>query len=152
MTRRKPGFLFAINSDSVYIRASMALTPKQEKFAQNVAAGMSLVSAYSAAYGADKSTTAATTLAKNPDVAQRIQDLRNPVIVKKQISLEDHIYRLERLRDASEKLGQMSAAIKAEENIGKVLGFYVTKTELSGANGGPVDIRLVKQIIDTDLV
>ncbi len=128
------------------------LTEKQEKFAQNVAAGMSLIDSYSAAYGADKSTTSATTLAKNPDVAQRIQDLRDPVIVKKQISLEDHIYRLERLRDASEKLGQMSAAIKAEENIGKVLGFYVTKTELSGANGGPIDIRLVKQIIDTDLV
>ena len=132
------------------------LTPKQERFANNVVAGMSLIDSYCAAFGVDKTEVSvngrAVNLSKHDGVAARIAELRGEAAKRASYTLDDHLYRLGRLRDAAEGLGQLSAAIKAEEQIGKALGFYVTKAEFSGANGGPLDIRLVKQIIDTDLV
>lgn len=132
------------------------LTPKQERFANNVVAGMSLIDSYCAAFGVDKTDVVvngrALNLSKHAGVAARIAELRGEAVMRASYTLDDHLYRLGRLRDASERLGQMSAAIKAEEQIGKALGFYVAKTELTGANGGPLEIRLVKQIIDTDLI
>ena len=42
----------------------------------------------------------------------------------------------------------IGAALKAEELIGKVQGLYTTKTEITGAGGGPVEITIVKTIVD----
>ena len=44
--------------------------------------------------------------------------------------------------------GQTAAGVKALENVGKVLGLYTNKTELSGPGGGPVSVQLVKKIIE----
>lgn len=113
------------------------LTDKQERFARNIVAGMSQVDAYCVAYGVNKNELAingrAQSLYRQIHVQNRIADLKDPVVLKAQISLQDHINSLVRLRDASVGLEQMSAAIKAEENIGKVLGFYIIKTEISGS-------------------
>ncbi len=63
-------------------------------------------------------------------------------------TLADHVHRLRLLQARAVKTGQMGAAIKAEENVGKVLGFYTIKHEVAGPGGGPVNVKIQREIID----
>jgi len=121
------------------------LTPKQEAFAQAVASGMSQSDAYRAAYKIRQDTKpdsvnqAASRVMANVKVASRVEELRKPVVEAAQITLASHLARLRALSEAAEGSAQYSAAITAEIARGKASGLYVEKTELTGANGGPVE-------------
>lgn len=123
------------------------LTPKQEAFAQAVASGMSQSDAYRAAYTVRETTKpdsvnqAASKVMADPKVASRVEELRKPVVEAAQITLASHLERLRALSAAAEQGGQYSAAITAEVARGKASGLYVEKTELTGANGGPVSMN-----------
>lgn len=123
------------------------LTPKQEAFAQAVASGKSQSDAYRAAYTVRESTKpetvnqAASRLMADSNVSARVEELRQPVVEAAQITLKSHLERLQALSDAAEKGGQYSAAITAEVARGKASGLYVDKTELTGANGGAVNMN-----------
>lgn len=130
----------------------MALTPKQEKFAQLIASGTNQSEAYKQSYNAENmqaSTIAekASRLVRRDNIRARVEELQKPVVKKLEYTLEAHLNRMKELQQFAMQLEQPSAAIKAEENIGKVLGFYTNKTELSGPGGGPIDIQLVKKVI-----
>lgn len=127
----------------------MALTPKQEKFAQGIASGLSQADAYRASYDCDNSSdgciyTEASLLMDNPNISQRIEHLQKPIAERVGRTLEQHIARLEELARGAEGVEQFSAAMKGEENIGKVLGYYVNKTEVSGS-------LTLEQMTDEDL-
>lgn len=121
------------------------LTPKQEAFAQAVASGKSQSDAYRAAYTVRESTKPETVqqqasrLMADRKVAARVEELRKPVVEAAQITLASHLQRLRELSAAAEASNQYSAAITAEVARGKASGLYVDKTELTGANGGPVE-------------
>jgi phage terminase small subunit len=124
----------------------MALTIKQEAFAQAVASGKSQADAYRAAYSADKMKpetvqNKAHVLMKDGEVTARVAELRKPVVLAAQITLASHLDRLQALSAAAETSSQFSAAIAAEVARGKASGLYVEKTELSGPGGAPVDIN-----------
>ncbi|MBK6347206.1 MAG: terminase [Bacteroidales bacterium] len=89
-------------------------------------------------------------LMQNLDISLRIEHLRRPIAERVGRTLEQHIERLMKLGEHGESLDKVESAIKAEELIGKVLGFYVNKTELTGKNGEALNIKLTKEIIDTD--
>lgn len=130
----------------------MALTPKQEKFAQLVASGTNQSDAYRQAYNAENMTYAsvnrqAHAVAQNSNVASRVKELQKPIIEAHRFTLDSYIKRMNELCEISLSAEDNSAAIKALENVGKVLGFYTQKTEISGRDGGPLDIQLVKRII-----
>jgi hypothetical protein len=72
-------------------------------------------------------------------VAARVDELRKPVVEAAQITLASHLARLRALSEAAEGSAQYSAAITAEIARGKASGLYIEKTELTGANGGPVE-------------
>lgn len=131
----------------------MALTPKQEKFAQCVASGMNQSASYREAYDAENMLPAtvweeACRLTKNPDVAARISELQVPIEEQVGITLKSHIERLKLLGEKAEKYDKFEAALKAEELTGKVLGYYVNKTELTGRGGGPIQHTITREIID----
>lgn len=131
----------------------MALTPKQEKFAQCVASGMNQSAAYRAAYDAGEMSapainTEAYVMAQNPDIAHRIEELRIPLEEQVGITLKSHIARLQALGAKAEGVDKFEAALKAEELTGKVLGYYVNKTELTGRGGGAVEHKIVREILD----
>ena len=70
------------------------------------------------------------------------------VIDELEILRKEHIAELRALKDEAVAMRAIGAALKAEELIGKVQGLYTTKTEITGAGGGPVEITIVKTIVD----
>lgn len=122
----------------------MALTPKQEKFCQSVASGMNNSDAYRSAYncegmGDPTINNNAYVLMQDNDIAMRIEQLRLPIAERVGRTLEQHIARMLELASRGDKLDKIEAAIKAEELVGKALGYYVNKTELTGRDGGKIE-------------
>ena len=121
-----------------------ALTPKQEKFAQCVAEGMSQADAYRSSYNCKPTTKSdtiinkASELMRNGYITARVDELRKPIIAKVRMTLESHLEDLQRLRNMAVKAEQFGAAITAEVARGKAAGLVVSKTELTGADGGPI--------------
>lgn len=61
----------------------MALTPKQEKFCQNIASGKDGITSYMSAYDCSSKSAAgveSTKLMKRDDITERITELRKPII------------------------------------------------------------------------
>jgi phage terminase small subunit len=120
------------------------LTPKQEKFALEVASGKTQSDAYRAAFNVrptTKDTTvnvSASKLMADPNISQRVEELRKPIADKAMVTLESHIERLKELAMMAIDQGQIAAAIKAEELCGKASGVYVEKRQITGLDGGPI--------------
>lgn len=129
-----------------------ALTPKQEKFCQSIVAGMNQSDAYRAAYNCESMgdhtiNNNAYVLMQDNAIAMRIEQLRLPIAERIGMGLEDYLTKLIAMRD---KAKDDAPAIKAHELIGKCLGYYVNKTELTGKDGAPVGIKIEKTIVDPD--
>ena len=117
-------------------KANIKLTEKQELFCQYKAAGRSNVdAARDAGFGAASAAVTASRMMRKPAVISRINALQHgtEVSASARVSLVEsirderqaHIKRLADLSELARSKGQTSAAIRAEELIGKVLGFYV---------------------------
>jgi hypothetical protein len=113
----------------------MSLTPKQEAFAQAVAAGKNQSDAYRAAFNVGAKTKpetvnqAASRIMADSNVTARVAELREPVAKKAQITLERHLDDLMKLRNMAAKERQYGAAISAEIARGKASGVHVEKSE-----------------------
>lgn len=108
----------------------MALTPKQEKFAQAVASGMNQSDAYRHAYAVKSMKPSsvnvnASKLMADAKVSQRVAELRKPVAEAAQVTLRSHLDDLKMLRDLAIDEKQISAAIAAEVARGKAAGVHV---------------------------
>jgi hypothetical protein len=125
------------------------LTPKQEKFSQAVASGMSQADAYRLAFSVSATTKHETIYKRSSelmgrgDIAGRVQALRSTAAEKAQITLESHLRDLKALRNKALELKQISAAINAEVARGKAAGLYVERTELTGRDGAPIPVTSV---------
>jgi phage terminase small subunit len=111
------------------------LTPKMERFAQEVASGKSQAEAYRTAYdaknmGADTIHSKASILAKDDRIRARVDEIRMPIIKAKQLTLETHLEDLKALRNMAIKDGKLSAAINAEIARGKAAGVAIDKVEV----------------------
>lgn len=128
------------------------LTEKQEKFCHAYIETGSQTAAYRAAgYDCSKmKPESVNRLAKgvydNVKIQSRLAELRAPVIEKLGITLESHLERLRVLSEKAEAKEQYSAAIKAEENRGKVSGLYTDKVDVSNKDGSmrPTVIKFVR--------
>ena len=117
----------------------MALTPKQEAFAQALVTGMSQSDAYRAAFTVGAKTKpetvnqAASRLMADSNVTARVAELREPIAKKAQITLESHLDDLLRLRNMAAKERQYGAAITAEVARGKASGVVTDKLIVNGS-------------------
>lgn len=123
----------------------MSLTQKQENFCLAYIETGNASEAYRMAYDAEKmKPESVNRLAKaqldNIKIASRISDLRAPVIARAQITLEQHLNDLKRLRDLAEASEKFGPAVQAEMARGKASGLYVDKTELTGKDGKPIEV------------
>ena len=104
---------------------SKKLTPKQEKFAQNVAKGMKKTeAAKQAGYSeknADRAGTVLTSKA-NPVVQKRINELQTKAADKAVLTLKNHLEDLKDIREGAVRNGAWSAAVTAEVARGKAAG------------------------------
>ena len=118
----------------------MALTPKQEAFAQAIVTGVNQSDAYRAAYKvrpgtkAESVNVAASKLMADAKVTQRVAELREPIAKKAQMTLESHLEDLQRLRNMAVKAEQFGAAITAEVARGKAAGIVVEKGQINLTN------------------
>ncbi len=130
----------------------MALTPKQEAFAQAIVTGVNQSDAYRAAYKvrpgtkAESVNVAASKLMSDAKVTQRVAELRESVAKKAQITLESHLDDLMRLRNMAAKEKQYSAAITAEVARGKASGVHVEKSAVEVT--GSLIHRIERVIVD----
>ena len=126
----------------------MTLTPKQEAFALAVASGKTQSDAYREAFNVRPTTkdssvnVNASKLMADAKIAQRVKELREPVIRKARITLESHLDDLLELRRAAVENNQFSAAISAEIARAKAAGIQMDKMQIVGADGGPVEHSL----------
>jgi len=112
------------------------LTEKQERFCAAYLETGNATEAYRRAYGAEKMAPAtvhrkAKVLIDNVKIRLRLAELRAPVVMAAQITLEQHLLDLKRLRDVAEKAADYGAAIRAEIARGKAAGLYVEKIDLN---------------------
>ena len=119
----------------------MALTPKQEAFAQAIVTGVNQSDAYRAAYKvrpgtkAESVNVAASKLMSDAKVTQRVAELREPVAKKAQITLESHLDDLMRLRNMAVKAEQFGAAITAEVARRKAAGVHIERADITNSDG-----------------
>jgi hypothetical protein len=83
-------------------------------------------------------TKRASELMKDGVITGRLAELRQPVIERAQLSLEQHLDDLKQLRDKAEKEGKFGPAIQAEIARGKAAGLYIDRSEITGPDGGPI--------------
>jgi|TARA_R110000782_G_scaffold131200_1_gene222971 phage terminase small subunit len=109
------------------------LTPKQQKFAQNVAKGMSKKdAAIAAGYSEKNATKAGYVLSsdENPLVKKKIEALQTSAAKKVSLDLSTHLTDLKDIREGAMRNGAWSAAVGAEVARGKAAGLYINRSEL----------------------
>lgn len=84
---------------------------------------------------------------KDPNIASRIAELRDEVVEREKISIDDMVREFAHDRDLARQNGQISAAVKANESIAKLLGLWVDKSETT-VSMRPEDARkTVEQLV-----
>lgn len=127
------------------------MTPKQEKFAQCIADGMSQADAYRTAFDVRENTKpetiqdSASKLMKNPDVSHRVLELKQQLSSKALWTREDSVRGLEtamRIAQAKENSTGLVAAIK---ELNAMHGFNEpSKVELTGGMVHKLEYVIVK--------
>lgn len=116
--------------------------PRRERFCQLCATGIKRKEAYiSAGYAKAGAASAAAALFKSPSVSSRLKEISSkleemtfrPVTINR----ERVISRLDELSRASQAEGNYSAAIRAEELLGRHLGLFLDRTEHINWDGDP---------------
>lgn len=112
------------------------LTPKQENFCIAYLETGNASEAYRRSYNAGRMKTdtinrKAKDLLNNGKIAARLSELRAPAVAKAQMTIEQHLADLQRLRDLAEASEKYGPAVTAEMARGKVAGFYVEKVDVN---------------------
>ena len=119
------------------------LTPKQDKFARCVAAGMTQADAYRSAYKTDKMLddtiyNEAYKLMQDPEIATRVKELRDTLDDEAIMSARERALKLSEMARGADP----DTALKAMEMLNKMTGRYTTKVEASVAQEIEVNIKL----------
>ena len=135
------------------------LTEQQIKFAHELVTNEGRKTKYecaiAAGYAEDSARVRAAELTnpkKFPLVVKYIGELREEYQKKYEVTFENHIAELAKLREESRKKGAWSAAINAEVARGKAAGLYVEQKiirtgKLEDLSAEELEVRM-KQIID----
>lgn len=128
------------------------LTEKQERFCLAYIETGNASEAYRRSFDCKTASEAtinrkAKALMDADKIGARIDELRAPVREKAQLTLEEHLNDLKRLRDKAEQEGKFAAAVTAETNRGKAAGLYVEKHEHTGKDGKPIETNTTFQFI-----
>ena len=126
-----------------------ALTSKQQKFVRLYMSGVTIIDAYKEAY--DVSPTAkregmqinANKVMKSPRVSKEIARLQARVAKKVVATAESLVEELEEIKQIALRADnpQSAAAVSAVLGKAKLLGLDKQIVEISGKNGGPIEVR-----------
>lgn len=108
------------------------MTPKQEAFVREYLIDLNASRAYQRAGYVAKGNSAevsAARLLRNAQIAAEIAKAQAKAAGRAEITVDQHMADLKRIRDAAFDEGKYSAAATAEVARGKVAGFYVERIE-----------------------
>ncbi|HEU0050169.1 MAG TPA: hypothetical protein VFQ43_21440 [Nitrososphaera sp.] len=108
---------------------------RHELYAQNVAAGMSRSEAYQLAGFKGKRKGAHVEIDKNPLVLRRIEELLRQTAAKSELSRRAILDRIFQDWELARKLGQVPAALKAAELMGREMHKMFTERKEIGGPG-----------------
>lgn len=140
------------------------LTPKREKFVQNLISGMSQREAYKDAYDTERMKQStidkkASNLVKLPEVAQRIAELKDEfakrALYTREQAVEDLRWVQDNARDDIENNGinkaNAPAFLNATKQLTDLCGLNIQKLEISGVDKEISKLdALISQIKDGD--
>lgn len=114
------------------------MTPREEKFARLLVEGKSQSEAYRATHPLSKRwkpeavhVNASKLAAK---VKLRVRAMQDEAKERSLLTLEDHMAKLQELRDLAAQSGSVAPAITAEVKRGELMGFYVNRSENVNTN------------------
>jgi hypothetical protein len=123
------------------------MTPREEKFARLIVEGKSQSEAYrishphSKRWKPDSIHQSASKLAAK--VQSRVKAMQDEAKERSLLTLEDHMAKLQELRDMAANAGTLAPAITAEVKRGELMGYYVARSENVNTNfvisGSPDD-------------
>ena len=111
--------------------------PRHERYAQGIVAGLTRQEAYAqAGFHSKNGSSAARVLHNQPHVQARIKELMDNVSRRSELSRREILDRIYQDWELARKLGQVPAALKAAELMGKEMHrMFVERKEV----GGPGD-------------
>ena len=91
-------------------------------------------------------------LMKNDEIKQAIAKRQAKLSKSAMLTVESHLDMLEQLRNEARERGQIAAAIRAEEDRGKVCGLYEerVRAELSGPSGGAMEVKHTVELVRSE--
>ena len=131
----------------------MALTDKQEAFCREYLIDLNgAQAAVRAGYASKRADAIAYENLRKPEIIGRVQELMNARVVRVERTADDVLRDLQAVltdamqqvtdRDGNRIMLNHAAALKAIELEGKHRKMFTDKVELTGADGGPVDMSL----------
>ena len=110
------------------------LNNKQERFAQEYVVDLNATQAATrAGYSARTANEQGSRLLAHASVQERINELSEAAAKRNDVTVDGVLENLARLRDKAEENGQLSAAVRAEELIGKYLAMFVDRQKFEDA-------------------
>lgn len=125
------------------------LTPKQQKFVDNIVSGKNPSEAYRDAYNTETTNpitikTSAQKILRKPYISTTIEEKKAKIEEELIYTAKDSFLNLSFAQEKAIEQGNMNAYLKAEELKGKLLGLYTEKKdiELKGQQTIFVDKKL----------
>lgn len=126
------------------------LTPKQQRFVEEYLIDLNATqSAIRAGYSEKTAEQQGYQLLQKTSVLKAIEEAKNQVSKRTELTVDMVVNGLlKEAQDYAEGSTQ-SARVSAWAHLGKHLGMFKDKVEMTGANGGPVDMSL-KVVFEND--
>jgi hypothetical protein len=132
--------------------AATRLSDQQWKFCHHYVQYGHMIRAVMAAYPDVKRSEydnyhMARRLLKKRNIQRCVSELRHELRITQRTGIDQHLTQLANIRDKALAKGQMSAAAKAEELRGKVLGFYVQDIRVTHELGPNESLNRLRAIL-----
>ncbi len=116
----------------------MGLTPKQEKFCQNIVKGMSQADAYRDVYNTENMKeetiwSESCRMMNNPKVTARVKELTEVTVKDIKYEIEDCFRETDEILQLAKMTDNLQIMLKAVEQKGKLKGLFKDKVDLSGS-------------------
>ena len=137
----------------------MALTPKQEKFAQEYVATGNASEAYRRSYNVKPTTkdssvhSNASNLLADTLVRQRVQQIKASIVQRHELTIDDILDELEEAREMGKITQQSSSMVSASMGKAKLLGLIIDRKEITvhGMISAMTDDELAAFITEVDV-
>jgi phage terminase small subunit len=105
---------------------------KHERFCQEFVVDLNATQAYiRAGYSENGAAQSAATLLRNPKISARIAEIQARIMQRLEITQETVVRDIADIVEEARKVGQYSAALKGKELLGKHIGMWPAKSEVT---------------------